>query len=168
MVSAVAFDPQGRLAVAGLLNGLCVLYQTDRLSYYTQVECRNRHGRLRDGRKVTGISFLPTAKQMLVTTNDSRARLINTDDFTTQCKFKGVVNRHMQIRATPSEDGKRIISGSDDNHVCVWRTEHEYGGGGGGVRVSLGRSHPHPHQPVPPRHEPEDDDPVPERQELVL
>eukprot|EP00499_Haloplacidia_sp_CaronLabIsolate_P000230 CAMPEP_0196797354 /NCGR_PEP_ID=MMETSP1104-20130614/38599_1 /TAXON_ID=33652 /ORGANISM="Cafeteria sp., Strain Caron Lab Isolate" /LENGTH=849 /DNA_ID=CAMNT_0042167759 /DNA_START=1 /DNA_END=2550 /DNA_ORIENTATION=- len=125
MVSAVAFDPQGRLAVAGLLNGLCVLYQTDRLSYYTQVECRNRHGRLRDGRKVTGISFLPTAKQMLVTTNDSRARLINTDDFTTQCKFKGVVNRHMQIRATPSEDGKRIISGSDDNRVCVWRTEHD-------------------------------------------
>lgn len=125
MVSAVAYEPSGRLAVAGLLNGLCVFYQSNVLTYYTQVECRNRHGRLSDGRKVTGISFLQGGKQVLVSTNDSRSRLLNMDDFSMQCKFKGVVNRHMQIRCTASESEAHVICGSDDNRVCMWRTKHE-------------------------------------------
>lgn len=125
MVSAVAYEPSGRLAVAGLLNGLCVFYQSNVLTYYTQVECRNRHGRLSDGRKVTGISFLQGGKQVLVSTNDSRSRLLNMDDFSMQCKFKGVVNRHMQIRCTASESEAHVVCGSDDNRVCIWRTKHE-------------------------------------------
>lgn len=65
-----------------------------------QVECRNRHGRMRRGRKVTGLQFMPAGEHLLVTTNDSRTRLINTDDFSSTCKFKGVVNTRMQIRST--------------------------------------------------------------------
>lgn len=37
--------------------------------------CRNRKGKHRRGRKVTGLEFTPMGNHLLVTTNDSRVRL---------------------------------------------------------------------------------------------
>lgn len=58
-------------------------------------------------------------EQLLVTTNDSRLRLYNTDDFGMNAKYKGFANDTLQITATFSEDGKQIISGSENGKVCV-------------------------------------------------
>lgn len=46
MITAVAFHPSGKLAVAGLFDGHCIFYQSERLRYYTQVR---RHGARRGG-----------------------------------------------------------------------------------------------------------------------
>lgn len=58
-------------------------------------------------------------EQLLVTTNDSRLRLYNTDDFGMNAKYKGFANDTLQITATFSEDGKQIICGSENGKVCV-------------------------------------------------
>lgn len=147
------------------------------MRYFTQIECRNRRGTKKRGRKISGFAFkrtdvgmtsegtngedsnglggggtgearsprpldvdhawTPTPRnggqgggrgpgehipeQLLVTTNDSRLRLYNTDDFGMNAKFKGFTNDTLQLTATFSEDGKRIICGSENGKVCEWR-----------------------------------------------
>ena len=81
VITAVAFSPDARFVACGLYTGLVTLYHTDGLRYHTQVECRNRSGSLRKGRKVTGLDFARGGSHLLVTTNDSRVRLIALDDY---------------------------------------------------------------------------------------
>lgn len=64
-------------------------------------------------------------EQLLVTTNDSRLRLYNTDDFGMNAKYKGFANDTLQITATFSEDGKQIISGSENGKVFMRTAETE-------------------------------------------
>ncbi|CAN0438364.1 unnamed protein product [Discosporangium mesarthrocarpum] len=85
------------------------------MRYFTQVECRNRRGPLKSGRKVTGLAF--KGEEVLVTTNDSRLRLYNTEDFGMSAKYKGLSNDSLQIKASFSEDGQRIICGSENGKV---------------------------------------------------
>lgn len=81
MITAVAFSMDAKLVVAGLYDGRCIFYGTDGLRYHTQVraaarlvrhdsqgcfslspsprgqiECRNRKGPLRKGKKVAACS----------------------------------------------------------------------------------------------------------------
>mmetsp|Transcript_12923 Transcript_12923/g.26056 ORF Transcript_12923/g.26056 Transcript_12923/m.26056 type:complete len:1099 (+) Transcript_12923:86-3382(+) len=58
VITSTRFTPDGKYAVAGLLRGQVYLYEADGLKYYTQIACRNRSGKNRKGKKVTGISFL--------------------------------------------------------------------------------------------------------------
>ncbi len=51
-----------------------------------QVECRNRRGPMKRGRKVTGLVFTAGGSHLLVSTNDSRCRLLNLDDYSTTFK----------------------------------------------------------------------------------
>jgi WD repeat-containing protein 44 len=76
-------------------------------------------------RKITGIELLtpspPSEKEfMLVTTSDSRARLV--DLTTLQClrTFGGLVNAHFQIGASFSETGKLLLCGSEDGNLLLW------------------------------------------------
>lgn len=74
---------------------------------------------------MTGISFLTKEKRqyMLVTTNDSRLRLMSMDTFGTVKKFKGHINRKMQLKASLSSDRKYIACGSDNGRVYGWWVE---------------------------------------------
>ncbi|KAL7547184.1 hypothetical protein ACHAWF_016593 [Thalassiosira exigua] len=59
VITAARFTPDGRYAVAGLFHGQVYFYDmNNRLKYYTQIACRNRSGKNRMGKKVTGISFI--------------------------------------------------------------------------------------------------------------
>ena len=98
-------------------------YQTDGLKYFTQIECRNRYGKDAGGRKVTGLQFLNSGKKLLITTNDSRLRLYDMEDYSMTLKYKGLENDQLQIHATFNEAGTRIICGSDDCNVFVWETQ---------------------------------------------
>lgn len=81
-------------------------------------------------------------EQLLVTTNDSRLRLYNTDDFSMNAKYKGFTNDTMQITASFSEDGRQIICGSENGKVGagvrnVQGGGNQNGGGGGGGRFEI-------------------------------
>ena len=129
MITAVSFTPDGKTAIAGCLNGLCVFYDTDGLKYQTQIQARSSHGKNAKGSKITGIqtAFFPPGDasgevKILISSNDSRIRLYNLRDKSLELKFKGHENNYSQIRATFADDGRYIICGSEDRKVFIWPT----------------------------------------------
>uniref|UniRef100_K3WSW5 Anaphase-promoting complex subunit 4 WD40 domain-containing protein n=1 Tax=Globisporangium ultimum (strain ATCC 200006 / CBS 805.95 / DAOM BR144) TaxID=431595 RepID=K3WSW5_GLOUD len=123
MITAASFNPSGTRAIVGLLNGQCIFYQVNshqQMNYYTQIECRNSRGPMKKGRKVTGIEFDPEGKYFMVSTNDSRMRLFSVDNYSRICKYKGLVNDHLQIKGRFSQDGDYVICGSENGSVYVW------------------------------------------------
>lgn len=121
LVTALAVNAEAGLTAVGLRNGVCMIYETvqgGKLRFNGQVDCRNRKGRKASGRKVTGIAFFEDA--ILVTTNDSRMRLINLQNFSTRQKYKGARNEHAPIRASFSSSFAHVISGSDTGQVYIW------------------------------------------------
>jgi len=48
-------------------------------------------------------------------------RAYHLNDKSLFCKYRGYVNASSQIRGTYSEDGKYIISGSEDHRVYIWQ-----------------------------------------------
>jgi len=134
LITAVAFTPDGRMAIAGCLSGLCLFYETEGLKYNTQVQVRSTLGRNAKGSKITGIetSYSPPDDpngeiKILVTSNDSRVRIYNLRDKSLETKFKGHENTCSQIRATFRDDMKYIISGSEDRRVYIWNVAPEGG-----------------------------------------
>ncbi|KAL8648881.1 MAG: hypothetical protein Q9210_004730, partial [Variospora velana] len=131
LITAVAFAPDGKTAIAGCLNGLCLFYETEGLKYQTQIHVRSAHGKNAKGSKVTGIqaiTFPPDNQnaevKVLVTSNDSRVRVYNLRDKGLEMKLKGNENSCSQIRACFSEDAKYIICGSEDRKAYIWPTAH--------------------------------------------
>ncbi|GMH71040.1 hypothetical protein TrRE_jg8386, partial [Triparma retinervis] len=62
-------------------------------------------------------------EQLLITTNDSRLRLVGMDDYSQVMKFKGLVNSSMQISASFSESGDYIVAGSEDGRAYIWNRQ---------------------------------------------
>lgn len=129
MITSVAFTPDGKYSIAGCLNGLCIVYETDGLKANAQVHVRSARGRNAKGSKITGIDTMvyppndPDGHiKLLITSNDSRIRLYNFEDRSLEAKYRGNENSTSQIRASFSEDGKYIICGSEDGHTYIWPT----------------------------------------------
>ncbi|OMJ20474.1 putative WD repeat-containing protein [Smittium culicis] len=57
---------------------------------------------------------------VLVSSNDSRIRIYTEKSHKLVCKLKGHVSSGSQAFATASEDGKYVISGSEDHNIYVW------------------------------------------------
>ncbi|CRG90663.1 putative WD repeat-containing protein C3H5,08c [Talaromyces islandicus] len=129
MITAVAFTPDGKYSIAGCLNGLCILYETDGLKANAQVHVRSARGKNAKGSKITGIDTMfhppndPNGEvKLLITSNDSRIRLYNFRDRNLEAKYRGNENSTSQIRASFSDDGKFIICGSEDRRTYIWST----------------------------------------------
>lgn len=130
MITAVAFTPDGRHSIAGCLNGLCNIYETDGLKLVGQLHVRSaRPPRKVKGSKITGIDTITLPPndpnggvKVLITSNDSRIRLYNFRDRTLEAKFRGNENTCSQIRASFSDDGKHVICGSEDRRAYIWPT----------------------------------------------
>ncbi|EAQ88837.1 hypothetical protein CHGG_05456 [Chaetomium globosum CBS 148.51] len=150
LVTAVAFSPDGKVAIAGLLNGLCMFYETEGLKLSSQVHVRSSRGKNAKGSKITGIQTttipppnpLDTASsqppgsaaasvastdvvgsgevRVLITSNDSRIRIYTLRDKSLDVKLKGHENLCSQIAATFSDDGKHVICGSEDRKTFIW------------------------------------------------
>jgi WD40 repeat protein len=129
MVTAVAFTPDGKTAIAGCLNGLCILYDTEGLKAHSQIHVRSARGRNAKGSKITGIDTIALPREqgspdikLLITSNDSRVRMYNLKDRNLEVKFRGNENASSQIHASFSDDGKYVICGSEDRKVYIWST----------------------------------------------
>jgi WD40 repeat protein len=131
MITAVAFTPDGKYSIAGCLNGMLNIYDTEGLKVSAQIHVRSARGRNAKGSKITGIDTMVFRKhdsqddaegdiKLLVTSNDSRIRLYDFHDRTLEAKFRGNENTCSQIRATFTHDGKHIICGSEDRRAYVW------------------------------------------------
>lgn len=134
MVTAVEFTPDGKYAIGGCLNGLCMFYETEGLRYQTQMHVRSARGKNAKGSKITkiqAITYPPNSNsgitKLLITSNDSRIRLYNFRDKSLEIKFKGNVNDNSQIRATFSDDAGYIICGSEDSKAYIWTMSLEDG-----------------------------------------
>ncbi|XP_061513303.1 uncharacterized protein LOC1272124 isoform X1 [Anopheles gambiae] len=126
LITAANFCANGKFAVVGTYDGRCIFYNTDQLKYHTQIHVRSTRGRNAIGRKISGIEPMPGEDKILVTSNDSRIRLYDLRDLNLSCKYKGYLNSSSQIKASFSHDGKYIISGSENQCIYIWKTQHEY------------------------------------------
>ena len=129
LITAVAFAPDGKTAIAGCLHGLCLFYETEGLKYQTQIHVRSAHGKNAKGSKITGIQAInyppedPNGEvKLLVTSNDSRVRVYNLRDKGLEMKLKGNENICSQIHATFSDDARYVICGSEDKKAYIWST----------------------------------------------
>ncbi|KAI9371795.1 WD40-repeat-containing domain protein [Aspergillus egyptiacus] len=127
MITSVAFTPDGRHSMAGCLNGLLNIYETDGLKALGNIHVRSARGRNAKGSKITGIEARTFSEnepnggvKLLVTSNDSRIRLYDFRERTLEAKFRGNENTCSQIRATFSDDGKHVICGSEDRRAYIW------------------------------------------------
>lgn len=127
MITSVSFTPDGRYSIAGCLNGICSIHETDGLKPAGHIYVRSARGRNAKGSKITGIDamVMPPGSahgetKLLITSNDSRIRLYNFRDRALEAKFRGNENTCSQIRATFSDDGKHVICGSEDRRAYIW------------------------------------------------
>ncbi|KAK0637452.1 WD40-repeat-containing domain protein [Bombardia bombarda] len=148
LITAVAFTPDGKTAIAGLLNGLCLFYETEGLKLQTQIHVRSSRGKNAKGSKITGIQTMNVPPshgsikssqarnfdtisrtstdlgrgetKVLITSNDSRIRVYNLRDKSLDIKLKGHDNACSQIAACFSDDGKYVICGSEDRKAFIW------------------------------------------------
>ncbi|XP_014262648.1 WD repeat-containing protein 44 isoform X2 [Cimex lectularius] len=126
LITAANFCQNGKFAVVGSYDGRCIFFTMDQLKYHTQINVRSSRGKNSTGRKISGIEPMPGEDKILVTSNDSRIRLYDLRDLNLSCKYKGYANFSSQIKASFSHDGKYITSGSENQCIYIWKSNHDY------------------------------------------
>ncbi|KAI3442944.1 uncharacterized protein J3R85_000278 [Psidium guajava] len=122
MVTAVCYSPDGEGAIVGSHKGSCRMYSTKdcKLNQISQVEIQSK--KKSQAKKITGFQFFPSnPSEVLVTSADSRVRIVEGLDI--KHKLRGFRNTSSQIAASFSQDGKYVISASEDSQVYVWKRE---------------------------------------------
>jgi len=103
------------------VTGMC--YRPKRADGGQNPTSPSHHGVISYMRRRSANRALKKQIQLLVSTNDSRVRLCGLDDYSLTCKYKGLKNKSMQIKASFSADGGHVICGSESGQVHVWATE---------------------------------------------
>jgi WD40 repeat protein len=129
MITAVAFAPDGKTCMGGLMSGDCIFYDTRGLARQTQIQVRSSRGKNSRGSKITSIQAMaippdaPNAEvKVLISSNDSRIRVYNLADKSLVVKLKGHENSCSNVKARFSDDGQYIVSGSEDRRTFIWPT----------------------------------------------
>ncbi|KAL5260039.1 hypothetical protein ACHWQZ_G010226 [Mnemiopsis leidyi] len=130
LITAVNFVTYGNKKVrafVGTYDGRITVLDitaSNTLDYHTALDIRGN--RSKSARKITSIEQRPNSTNILVTSNDSRIRLYDVDNWQLTCKYKGFLNVSSQIKASFSHDGNLIISGDEKNFCYFWETETHY------------------------------------------
>lgn len=141
LVTALAMTPDGAVCAAGGFNGSVAVLDTKGLFVRRRFEIKQIHvahsfHHNKEGNKVSGIKLFlneeATSKtdsiekwKALLTTNDSKVRLVNTWDKQLVTRFKGVTNNSSSIVADISDNRRFVISGSEDHRVYVWENNND-------------------------------------------
>ncbi|KAK4803423.1 hypothetical protein SAY86_003240 [Trapa natans] len=123
MVTAACYTPDGQGALVGSYKGTCHLYNTseNKLQQNCQIDLQNKKKKAHC-KKITGFQFvLGSSSQVLITSADSRVRVVDGVDLVH--KLKGFRNTNSQISASLTANGKYVVSASDDSYVYVWKHE---------------------------------------------
>lgn len=140
LITALAFTPSGAQCIVGGFNGSLFGLDTQGLHVQHRVEMKERTMSTpfssKHGNKITGIKVfenesatdVPSTQfakwNLLVTTNDSKVRLIDLQQTRLLTRFKGATNASSSIVASLSDDNRFIICGSEDHWCYVWENNH--------------------------------------------
>ncbi|RLV94702.1 hypothetical protein JA1_001515 [Spathaspora sp. JA1] len=138
LITALEFAPDGNLCIVGGFNGSVFVMETKGLFVLKRFEVKEKSlvnaFQTKSGNKITGIKVFENpfyvegsdkASELskwtvLITTNDSKIRMISTASKKLITRFKGLTNNSSSIEASSSEDGKYIIAGSEDHYCYIW------------------------------------------------
>ncbi|KAL5966394.1 WD repeat-containing protein 44 [Taenia solium] len=125
IITCATFACDSTKVVVGSYDGRVMFFNTE-LTYITFITVKSVSGRCQQCR-VTAIEVDPTdSSKILVTSNDSRVRLIDARDYHTLCKYRGFLNETSQIRASFSATGRYLISGSENCFFYIWRKQIDF------------------------------------------
>lgn len=143
LITAASFTPDGQHCIVGGFNGSIFALEINGLHVINRFEVKEKsfvhsfHNK--NGNKITGIKIFesreysrlkiidddPLAKwNFLITTNDSKIRLVNSDLKKLVTRFKGLTNTSSSIVADMTDDFHYIVSGSEDHWCYVWENNN--------------------------------------------
>ena len=120
IITSVEFFPDGSKLAIGTHNGKILVYNLiEKINYDYCFFCRNKLGEFSSGKKITCIKFIDK-NRALVTTSDSRIRLMSMNSGKMIYKYKGHQNLNSMIRCSADLVNDILICGSEDNFCYIW------------------------------------------------
>ena len=120
-ITALSFFPTGDKIAVGTHNGKINIYEirADNCFYKGNFYCKNRVGK-----KITSIEFI-NKNEGVITSSDSRIRLISMSDGKIIHKYKGYINEESWIKSCIDYNYDVIFSGSEDGFCYAWNIYSE-------------------------------------------
>ncbi|TYJ46261.1 hypothetical protein E1A91_A02G107900v1 [Gossypium mustelinum] len=121
IVTAVCYRPDGKGGIVGSMTGSCRFYDIigTRLQLDEPIYLQGK--KKLPGKRITGFEFSPTdPSKVIITSADSLVRVVSRRDVICKVKASGFRVATSQISATFSQDGKQIISASEDSNIYIW------------------------------------------------
>jgi WD40 repeat protein len=112
MITVINFFPIPNNLILGTSNGKILIY-----SFKNNVFRYNYSFKI-TYKKITGIYFI-NKKEILLTSNDSKIKLINLYDGEVIKKFKGFLNNG-NLKADYNENIEKILIGSEDGYIYLF------------------------------------------------
>ena len=120
VITSIEFFPDGSKLAIGTHNGKILVYNiNNEIHYEYSFNCRNKLGEFSSGKKITNINFIDRFRA-LITTSDSRIRLMSMNNGKIIHKYKGHQNLKSMIRSSADLCNDVLICGSEDNFCYIW------------------------------------------------
>ena len=120
-ITSLNYFPSGDGMAIGTHNGKLIIYELkgDKYFYKGSFSCKNRIGKNSFGKKITSIEFL-NKNYAIISSCDSRIRLLSMNDGKIIHKYKGYLNENSMIKSCIDYNYDIIITGSENGFVYVW------------------------------------------------
>lgn len=140
LVTTLTFTPYGNYCLVGGFNGSLFLLETNGLHLVERHEISDASPQMpfrhKNNKKITGIKIFENESasdisydkiskyNILVTTDDSKIRLVDLKLKKVVTKFKGNANSNSSVVASLSEDCRFIIAASEDHWCYLWENNN--------------------------------------------